>query len=177
MSRVGKKPIAVPKGVTVKINEQVCQVKGPRGELTHAFPKDISVTLQEEKLLIKRSGDDRFQRALHGLTRALIANMITGVSKGFKRVLIIEGVGYRAQAKGNVLSLTLGHSHPIEFPLPTGIQAGVDKNVITLEGNDKQLLGQTAANIRAFRKVEPYKGKGIRYDNEVVRRKAGKVGT
>jgi large subunit ribosomal protein L6 len=177
MSRVGKKPIAIPPGVTVKMNGQICTVKGSRGELKYEVPGCISVDLQNNVLSLKREGEDRFQRALHGLARALIANMITGVSVGFKRSLVIEGIGYRAQAKGDVLSLSVGHSHPVEYQVPKGISLAVEKNVITIEGSDKQVLGQTAADIRNYRKVEPYLGKGIRYSDEVVRRKAGKVGT
>jgi large subunit ribosomal protein L6 len=177
MSRVGKKPIAIPAGVTVKCDAQHCTVKGSRGQLDYEIPQCLKMSIEEGRVMIARDSDARSERALHGLARALVANMVTGVSKGFKRVLIIEGVGYRAQAKNDLLTMNLGHSHPIEYQMPKGISVVVEKNVITLEGIDKQLIGQTAANIRAFRKVEPYKGKGIRYDNEVVRRKAGKVGT
>jgi large subunit ribosomal protein L6 len=177
MSRVGKKPIPIPQGVNVKIEGQKISVKGSRGELNYQLPEKLNLKIESGFIMISREGDDRFQRALHGLARALISNLVIGVSKGFKKSLIIEGVGYRAQAKGDILTLVLGHSHPIEFAVPKGIAVSVEKNTVTLESNDKHLLGQTAAIIRDFRKVEPYKGKGIRYEGEFVRRKAGKVGT
>lgn len=177
MSRVGKKPITIPQGVNVKISGRHCSVKGPKGALNYDIPEAISVSIDDNKVILARCAEDRFSRALHGLARALIANMVTGVSQGFRKSLVVDGIGYRVQIKGDVLSLTIGFNNPVEHKLPDGIKASVEKNVITLEGVDKQLLGQTAAIIRSYRRAEPYKGKGIRYDNEVIRRKAGKVGT
>ncbi len=177
MSRIGRKPIPIPNGVEVKLVGSQIQVKGKLGSLKHEIPEKIGVRIEDKELHVERSGDDRFQRALHGLTRSLIANMVKGVSEGFQRTLILDGVGYKAAAKGDVLTLTVGYSHPIEYKMPEGISLKVERNKITVSGIDKQAIGQTAANIRSFKKVEPYKGKGLRYDDEVVRRKVGKVGT
>lgn len=152
------------------------RVKGPKGSLECTCPSDIRVKRADSELRLERAGDGREQRATHGLTRKLIANMVEGVSTGFSRVLEINGVGYRAEVKGQSLQLALGYSHAIVFPLPAGITARVDKQtVVTLEGADRQLLGQTAAAIRRLRRAEPYKGKGIKYGDEVIRRKAGKA--
>ena len=176
MSRVGKKPIPLPKEVDVKINGKHISVKGPLGELSWDLPQDIDIHVEEAVLEVSRAGDNRHQRALHGLSRSLIANMVQGVSKGFTKTLILEGVGYRAQAKGNTLHLNVGFSHPIEYDVPEDVSLKVDRNQIILQGIDKQRVGQVAAIIRDFKKVEPYKGKGIRYADEKVRRKVGKVG-
>jgi large subunit ribosomal protein L6 len=174
MSRVGKKPIPLPAGVKVQIGEQLL-VEGPKGKLTVPVPKGIRVEKNDGFLEVKRDGDQ--YAALHGLTRALAANAVTGVSQGFTRELDIVGIGYRAEVKGNVIIFSLGYSHPIEFMLPQGVECKVDKNThIVLSGIDKQLLGQVAANIRSLRPPEPYKQKGIRYTGEVLRKKVGKTG-
>ena len=178
MSRVGRKLIPIPSGVEVKIKNRAVAVKGPLGELNYLLPENIDIKEENKSIQISRKSDDRFQRSLHGLVRSLVANMVHGVSVGFTRVLILEGVGYRAQTKGDsTLVLNVGYSHPVEYQAPSGIKISVEKNKISIHGVDKQQVGQTAANIRMFRKVEPYKGKGIRYEDEVVRRKVGKVGT
>jgi large subunit ribosomal protein L6 len=174
MSRVGKKPIPLPAGVKVQIGEQLI-VEGPKGKLTVPVPKGIRIEKNDGMLEVKRDGDE--YAALHGLTRALAANAVTGVSQGFTRELDIVGIGYRAEARGNVLMFSLGYSHPIEFMMPPGVECKVDKNThIVLSGIDKQLLGQVAANIRSLRPPEPYKQKGIRYTGEVLRKKVGKTG-
>ena len=176
MSRVGKMPVVVPGSVKILVEQQEIRVEGPRGKLLAKLPEELSVEIEGEKLHIRRQADHPHARALHGLTRKLVANMVEGVSEGFKRVLEINGVGYRAELKGQELHFSLGYSHPVVFPLPTGVAAAVERQtVITLECHDKQLLGQTAAVIRAFRPPEPYKGKGIRYQGELVKRKAGKA--
>ena len=175
MSRIGKKPISVPQGVKVAVEGATVRAEGPKGKLSQAIPSSLSVTMESNVLTVARSSDHRTVRALHGLTRALLANMVTGVKDGFERKLEIVGIGYRCQLQGKALQLALGYSHPIIFPLPEGIQAEVDRQVsITLKGADKALLGQTAAKLRALRKPDPYKGKGIRYSDEYVRRKVGK---
>jgi len=175
MSRIGRRPIAVPRGVEVTLSGTQIQVKGPKGHLEMSIPVPITVRNDAGVLVVERPSDIRIHRALHGLTRALVANMVTGVTSGFKRQLEIQGVGYRAAVQGNALNIEVGYSHPIRYELPKGISATVDRNVmITLEGIDKQLLGETAAKIRSFRPPEPYKGKGIRYVGEFVRRKVGK---
>ncbi|MEJ5369339.1 MAG: 50S ribosomal protein L6 [Bryobacteraceae bacterium] len=174
MSRVGKKPIPLPPSVKVQIGEQLV-VEGPKGKLAVPVPKGIRVEKNDGMLEVKRDGDE--YAALHGLTRALAANAVTGVSQGFTRELDIVGVGYRAELKGNVIVFNLGYSHPIEFLLPPGVDCKIDKNThIVLSGIDKQLLGQVAANIRSLRPPEPYKQKGIRYTGEVLRKKVGKTG-
>jgi len=176
MSRIGKQPIAVPSGVTVTLDPGAVKVKGPKGTLTAAVSPLVEVKVEGSAVNIARRDDSRAARSVHGLTRKLVANMVTGVSEGFRRVLEINGVGYRAEAKGNALQLALGYSHPIVFPLPQGVQAKVDKQtVVTLEGADRQVLGETAAAIRKLRPPEPYKGKGIKYAEERIRRKAGKA--
>ncbi len=176
MSRVGKKPISIPEKVDVKIADKNIRVKGPLGELSFTIPQTIDAKVDNGKVLLSRGSDLRQERALHGMARSLVANMITGVSTGFTKKLVIDGVGYRAQAKGNMLTLNLGFSHPIEFTVPDGISVNVEKNVVSISGIDKQLVGQVSANIRELRPVEPYKGKGVRYEDEKVRRKVGKVG-
>lgn len=175
MSRVGRKPIPIPKGVTVAVEGQAVRVEGPKGKLSRVVPAALTVSLQDSRLLVQRSSDHRTVRALHGLTRALLANMVQGVTEGFEKKLEIVGIGYRAQLQGKALQLALGYSHPVIFPLPEGIQAEVDKQTsVTIRGADKELVGQTAAKLRALRKPDPYKGKGIRYVGEMIRRKVGK---
>jgi large subunit ribosomal protein L6 len=176
MSRIGKQPIAIPSGVTVTIAPGRVQVKGPKGTLSAAVSPLVDMNVDGSVLNVTRREDSREARSVHGLTRKLVGNMVTGVSEGFRRVLEINGVGYRAEAKGTALQLALGYSHPIVFPLPEGVQAKVDKQtVVTLEGADRQVLGETAAAIRKLRPPEPYKGKGIKYAEETIRRKAGKA--
>ncbi len=177
MSRIGKQPIAVPAGVTVTIspaNEVV--VKGPKGTLTQTFDTAMNIALEENQVVVTRPNDLKRNRSLHGLTRTLIANMVEGVTNGFTKVLEINGVGYRAQKQGNKLVLSLGYSHPVEMIDPEGLSSAVDGNKITVSGIDKAAVGQFAAEIRDKRRPEPYKGKGIRYIDEVVRRKEGKTG-
>ena len=178
MSRVGKNPITVPAGVDVKLQGSLITVKGPKGELSWNSPAGITVSLKEKHLVVERSSDAKIYRALHGTTRSIIANMVTGTSKGFERVMEITGVGYRAQVQGQKINFTLGYSHPIEFSLPQGITAEVDKKqtILTLRGIDRHLIGQVAANIRALRPPNVYKGKGIRYGGEVIKLKVGKSG-
>jgi large subunit ribosomal protein L6 len=175
VSRVGKKPIPIPAGVSVAVEGAVVRVEGPRGRLSQIVPAGLQARVEDGKVVIARQGDDRKLRALHGLTRALVANMVTGVKDGFEKKLEIVGIGYRAQLQGRTLQLSLGYSHPVLFPLPEGITAEVDRQtVITLRGADKALVGQTAARLRALRKPDPYKGKGIKYADEIIRRKVGK---
>ncbi|MFQ5828882.1 MAG: 50S ribosomal protein L6 [Candidatus Methylomirabilia bacterium] len=175
MSRIGRKPIPIPQGVKVAFEGQMVRVEGPKGGLSHEVPPALRVSLQDGQLLVARSSDHRTVRALHGLTRALLANIVHGVREGFERKLEIVGIGYRAQLQGKNLQLSLGYSYPVVFPLPEGIQAEVEKQtLITLRGIDKALLGQTAATLRALRKSDPYKGKGVKYADEVIRRKVGK---
>ena len=175
MSRIGRQPVSIPQGVKVSIDGAVVRAEGPKGKLMQPVPAGLSAKLENNQLVVSRSGDDRKMRALHGLARALVANMVTGVKDGFERKLEIVGIGYRAQLQGRAIQLALGYSHPVIFPLPEGVTAEIDRQVsITLRGADKAVLGQTAAKLRALRKPDPYKGKGIRYANEVVRRKVGK---
>ena len=177
MSRIGRKPISLPAGVEVKVDGNVVTVKGPKGELTQAIPAEISVVLEDGVLRVERSSDAKKHRALHGLSRALLANMVTGVTAGFEKKMEMVGVGYRAQMQGKKLVINIGFSHPVEVEAPAGIEFEVPAPTkITVKGIDKQLVGNTAAHIRAIREPEPYKGKGIKYENEVVRRKAGKAG-
>ncbi len=176
MSRIGKAPVSVPDGVKVTLNDGSVSVEGPKGKLMTTVPERISVKVEGKELRVSRESDSPGDRSLHGLTRKLIGNMVEGVSQGFRRVLEINGVGYKAEVSGQNLNLTLGFSHPIEFPLPPGVTAKVDRQtLITLESSDKQALGQTAARIRSLKAPEPYKGKGIKYQEEVIRRKAGKA--
>ena len=178
MSRIGKLPINIPSGVEVKIKGSHVSVKGPLGELSHTFPATMVMDLDSNVLTVRRPSDEREQRALHGMTRALINNMVTGVSDGFERVLEIEGVGYRSELSGSTLVLHVGYSHPVEMPPPEGIVYEVDNRgrEVKVKGYDKQMVGQVAANIRRVRPPEPYKGKGIRYRGEYIKRKAGKSG-
>lgn len=177
MSRVGKLPIPVPPTVKVRIDgDNVVYVEGPKGKLHHPVAAGIRVEQAGAFLQVSRENDSRSQRALHGLTRRLVANIVRGVSEGFSRTLEIVGVGYRAEAKGQTLQLNLGYSHPILFQLPPGVSARVERQtVVTLESIDRHLLGETAATIRRLRPPEPYKGKGIKYADEMLRRKAGKA--
>ncbi len=175
MSRIGRKPIGIPQGVKVQIDGNVVRAEGPKGRLAQAVPAGISAQLDQDHLVLTRETDARTVRALHGLARSLVANMVAGVSAGFERKLEIVGIGYRAQMQGKNIQLALGYSHPVIFSLPDGITAEIDRQVaITLRGADKALLGQTAARLRDLRRPDPYKGKGIRYTGEVVRRKVGK---
>ena len=177
MSRVGRMPIEIPAGVTVSQNENTLTVKGAKGELTRTFHPDINIAVEENVITVTRPSDGKEHRSLHGLTRALVANMVTGVHEGFTKTLEIKGVGYRAAKQGNKLALTLGFSHPVEMEAPAGITIDVPApNKIVVSGADKEVVGAVAADIRKWRKPEPYKGKGIRYEGEVVRRKAGKAG-
>ena len=177
MSRIGKMPISLPKGVEISVDENLVTVKGPKGSLTQRIPEGISLVQEEEQLLVQRPSDNKNDRAFHGLSRALVANMVEGVTNGFERRLELVGVGYRAQMQGKKLVISIGFSHPVEMDPPDGIEFEVPAPTrITVKGIDKQLVGNTAANIRAIRKPEPYKGKGIKYENEVIRLKAGKAG-
>lgn len=176
MSRIGKLPVTIPAGVKVALNANALRLEGPKGKLETALPSGVDVKVEGNLLRVERQTEDRRIRALHGLTRKLIANMTQGVSQGFTRVLDINGVGYRAEVKGQELHMTLGYSHPVIFPLPVGVTAAVERQVIvTLSCADRQVLGETAAKIRSLRPPEPYKGKGIKYREEVIKRKAGKA--
>ena len=176
MSRIGKLPVTIPTGVKVAIDSNALRLEGPKGKLQTEIPAGVDVKVEGNVLRVERQAEDRKVRALHGLTRKLIANMTQGVSQGFTRVLDINGVGYRAEVKGHEIHMTLGYSHPVVFPLPVGITAAVERQVIiTLSGADRQVLGETAAKIRSLRPPEPYKGKGIKYREEVIKRKAGKA--
>ncbi len=175
MSRIGKKPVPIPQGVKVQVAEGRVSAEGPKGKLAQSVPGGLTAKVEGNHIVISRAGDDRKARALHGLARALVANMVTGVKEGFEKKLEIVGIGYRAQLQGRAIQLALGYSHPVIFPLPEGVTAEIEKQTaITLRAADKALLGQTAARIRMLRKPDPYKGKGIRYADEVIRRKVGK---
>ena len=175
MSRIGRQPIPVPVGVTVAIEPESVRVNGPRGELVERIHRDIDVRQDGDQILVTRPTNRGEHRALHGLTRSLVANMVTGVTDGYEKRLEIQGVGYRAQLKGSDLELAVGYSHPVNVIAPTGIEFDVPVPTrVTVRGIDKELVGQVAANIRKIRKPEPYKGKGIRYEGEVVARKVGK---
>ncbi len=177
MSRIGKVPVVIPDGVKVALEEQTVSVTGPKGALSLELRPEIGVSLEGATVVVKKKGSSRAARELYGLSRTLISNMVEGVSKGFEKKLEIVGVGYRAAVQGNVVNLSLGYSHPILYQLPEGIQVQAESQTqLTIKGIDKQLVGQVAAEIRAFRKPEPYKGKGVKYADEVVRRKAGKAG-
>jgi large subunit ribosomal protein L6 len=177
MSRIGKKPIPLPNKVSVEINGSHLVVKGPKGTLERTLPTAVSVTQEGETIQVLRDDDSRTARERHGLCRTLVSNMVEGVSKGFETRLEIQGVGYRAQAQGSKLTLNLGYSKPVEMIMPTGIQVAVENNTLVIvSGIDKEIVGNTAAKIRDVRGPEPYKGKGVRYQGEIVRRKAGKSG-
>jgi large subunit ribosomal protein L6 len=178
MSRIGKKPIPVPKGVTVKVDATGVDVKGPKGQMRQALPPGVVVALEDGALLAKRErADDKSLAKFHGLARSLVANAVQGVTEGWKRELDIVGVGYRAELKGKQVHFALGYSHPVVFDIPAGIDVAVDKQThITVTGVDRQLVGQVAANMRRLRKPDPYQQKGVRYMGEVLKKKAGKTG-
>jgi large subunit ribosomal protein L6 len=177
MSRIGKKPIAIPKGVSVKVVDGAVEVQGPKGRLTQRFPGGINFELAGEQLIAKRRSSDPELAKYHGLARSLVANAVVGVTEGFKRELDIVGVGYRAELKGQQIVFALGYSHAVVFDVPAGITVAIDKQThITVSGADRQLVGQVAANIRRLRKPDPYKQKGVRYTGEVLKKKAGKTG-
>ena len=177
MSRIGRMPIAIPAGVTVEIAENnKVTVKGPKGTLERVLPAEMEITQEGAEILVKRPNDLKKMKSLHGLTRTLINNMVVGVTDGYTKVLEVNGVGYRAAKQGNKLNLSLGYSHPVEMTDPEGITTTVDGNKITVSGIDKEKVGQYAAEIREKRAPEPYKGKGIKYSDEVIRRKVGKTG-
>ena len=176
MSRVGRLPVKVPQGVNIAVRADQVDIKGPKGASSVSIPAAVKVAQQGDQIVVTRSDDSREARSLHGLTRKHIYNSVVGVSSGFTRVLEISGVGYRAEIRGNAIFFTLGYSHPILFQLPPGLTASVDKQVVvTLTGSDRQVLGATAAAIRALKPPEPYKGKGIKYAEETIRRKSGKA--
>ncbi len=177
MSRIGRKPVTVPKGVTVALNGRTLSAKGPKGELSRTFHPDMELVVEGAQILVRRPSDEARHKALHGLSRTLVQNMVDGVATGFSRILEIQGVGYKAEAKPFGLQLALGFSHPVQYQAPAGIKFTVDNNtIVRVEGPDKEMVGQVAAEIRSLRKPEPYKGKGVRYQGETVRRKAGKTG-
>ena len=177
MSRIGKRPITIPAKVQVTIDGSHIAVKGPKGELSRSLPAAVNVQQEGETLLVNRQDESRTSRQLHGLSRTLVANMVEGVSQGFQRRLEIQGVGYRAQVQGRNLTLNVGYSHPVQIEPPEGVELVVENNTnVIVSGFNKELVGNTAAKIRSVRPAEPYKGKGIRYAGEVVRRKAGKAG-
>ena len=176
MSRIGNNPISIPSGVTITVQDTLCVVKGPKGELRQHVPAGLEFEQADGRLVIRRPDESKPMKARHGLVRALIANQVQGVTEGWQKVLQIEGVGYRAAVKGNVLDLQLQFSHPLEYPIPAGVTIECPEPTrIVIKGMDRQQVGQVAAEIRAFRKPEPYKGKGIRYEGEVIVRKAGKA--
>ena len=176
MSRIGKMPIPIPKDVKIDLKDNNLKVNGPKGELIRVIHPRVNVNIDGDQVVVSVNDESKESRSFHGLFRALIANMVTGVSKGFEKGLEIVGVGYRAELSGRTVTFHLGYSHPVIFELPEGIEANIDKTKITLLGIDKELLGRTAAKIRSFRKPEPYKGKGIKYADEIIKRKAGKAG-
>ncbi|MCR4433372.1 MAG: 50S ribosomal protein L6 [Coprothermobacterota bacterium] len=175
MSRIGKKPIPIPPGVTVDIKDHTVRVKGPKGVLEKQLHPAIQISLEEGKLVVRRPDDDKERRALHGLTRALLANMVKGVTEGFSKVLELSGVGYKAQVQGDKLVLNVGYTHPVVFETPPGISVSTDGVKITVSGIDKEAVGALAAQIRATRNPDPYKAKGVKYEGEIIRRKAGKA--
>jgi large subunit ribosomal protein L6 len=176
MSRIGKKPVPLPKGVTAAVQGRALTVKGPKGELSRTFHPDMALAVEADTVVVKRPSDEKRHRALHGLSRTLVANMVEGVTKGFQKALEIQGVGYKAEPKPFGVQLVVGFSHPVPYHAPKGIKITVDNNVLVkVEGMDKELVGQVAAELRAVKPPEPYKGKGIRYQGEQVRRKAGKT--
>jgi large subunit ribosomal protein L6 len=177
MSRIGKKPVAVPKGVTAEVQGNTVAVKGPKGELRRAFHPEMQLSFADNQVSVARPSDDKRHKALHGLTRTLVQNMMDGVAKGYTKTLEIQGVGYKAEAKPYGVNLIVGFSHPVKYEAPKGIKISVENNtLVKIEGADKEIVGQVAAELRQVRPPEPYKGKGIRYQGEQVRRKAGKTG-
>jgi large subunit ribosomal protein L6 len=176
MSRIGKKPVPLPKGVTAALVGQRITVQGPKGEISRLVHAELTVEVEGEQVLVRRPSDESRHKALHGLTRTLIANMVEGVTTGFKKTLEIQGVGYKAEPTKDGVTLIVGYSHPVKYQAPKGVKISVDNNtVVKVEGVDKELVGQVAAELRAVRPPEPYKGKGVRYQGEQVRRKAGKT--
>ena len=180
MSRIGKKPVSIPKGVTITVKDSVVTVKGPKGELTQEIDRDITIEITETELIVSRPTEQIRHRAMHGLYRSLIANLVKGVTEGYKKELELVGVGFKAANQGNILDLALGYSHNIIFEVPKELKVATTTEKgqnpkIFLEGSDKQLLGAVAAKLRSLRKPEPYKGKGVKYSDEIVRRKAGKA--
>ncbi len=176
MSRIGKRPVPLPKGVTASIDGRTVTVKGPKGEISRTVHAELSLALENESVAVRRPSDEPRHKALHGLTRTLVANMVEGVTKGFTKSLEIQGVGYKAEVKPFGVQLVVGYSHPVPYHAPQGIKISVDNNTqVKVEGVDKELVGQVAAELRSVRPPEPYKGKGIRYVGEQVRRKAGKT--
>ena len=176
MSRIGRKILPVPKGVTLVQKPGLVSVKGPKGELTKAVPTGITIKAEADKITVLRADDERQNRSKHGLMRAHLANMVKGVTEGWTRELEINGVGYRAEVAGDTINMALGYSHPVVFKLPKGVTAKVDKNKVTLSSADRDLVGQTAAKVRELRPPEPYKGKGVKYAEEVIKKKVGKAG-
>ncbi len=177
MSRIGKKPIALPKGVKVELKDGLVVVHGQKGSLHRPLLEGVDLSISDGEVTLSRKSDDKRSRSYHGLMRTLVANMVEGVSKGFEKKLEIIGIGYRSEVKGNSVAFYLGYSHPIDFPLPQGISAEVEKQtLLTIKGIDKELVGQTAAKMRDLRKPDPYKGKGVKYAGEMLRKKAGKTG-
>jgi len=177
MSRIGKKPVPIPKGVQVDVKGQTVKVKGPKGSLERRFNDLVEVTIDGGNALVATKGNDKRVSAMHGLARSLLFNMVDGVTNGYSKSLEVQGVGYKASLSGRTLKLEVGYSHPVVFDLPQGVDAKVEGLIVTLASIDKELLGQTCADLRARKEPEPYKGKGIRYSGEVVRRKVGKTGT
>lgn len=176
MSRIGKLPIEVPAGVTITVDSDVIKVTGPKGELTVPHLSDVTVTLEDNKAIVTRKDDERIAKAQHGLQRALLNNAVVGVTKGFEKKLEVNGVGFRVNGGGQAIEMSLGFSHPVKYEAPAGVTLTVNKMEIVVSGIDKQAVGQVAAEIRALKKPEPYKGKGIKYADEVILRKAGKAG-
>jgi len=177
MSRIGKKPVTIPKGVTLQLQDHTVAVKGPKGELRRTLHEEMELAFDKDQFTVSRPSEEQKHKALHGLTRTLVQNMVDGVSKGFAKSLEIQGVGYKAEAKPYGINLIVGYSHPVKYEAPKGIKISVDNNtLVKVEGADKELVGQVAAELRSVRPPEPYKGKGIRYVGEQVRRKAGKTG-
>jgi large subunit ribosomal protein L6 len=178
VSRIGKMPVAIPKGVEVQADGDLVRVKGPKGDLSNRIPAGLSVKVEDGQVVVGRSSDEKTQRALHGLLRSLVANSVEGVTKGFSKDLEIVGVGYKAEVKGKAVVFSLGYSHPVNFPIPDGISVALDAKAgkLTVSGADRQKVGQTAAEIRKLRVPDPYKAKGVKYANEVIRRKVGKAG-
>jgi large subunit ribosomal protein L6 len=177
MSRIGKLPVVIPTGVTITVDQNMITVTGPKGTLTQFTLSDVTLAVNEKELIVTRNSDEKIAKSQHGLMRSLIANMVKGVTEGFEKKLELNGVGYRVSGGGQALTFAIGFSHPVEFKAPEGVKLEVQQNQITVTGISKQQVGQVAADIRALKKPEPYKGKGIKYADEVVRRKAGKTGT
>jgi len=177
MSRIGKKPIAIPKGVTIKVDAGGVEVKGPKGQMKQALPPGVNAVVEDGQLLTRKDADERELDKFHGLARSLVNNAVLGVTEGWKKELDIVGVGYRAELKGKQVVLALGYSHPVVFDVPAGIEVAIEKQThITVTGVDRQLVGQVAANLRRLRKPDPYQQKGVRYTGEVLKKKAGKTG-